>query len=93
MYLIICLNIYLLIIIKIQLVDKVYKLENIKEDWVDICKNLNIDIELEKTEKNSSKFEYNYEDYYNEELKDIVYELYEDDFIISDIKNISKQLL
>ena len=67
---------------KIQLVNKIYKLENIKEDWIDICKNLDIDKELLKTEKNSSKFNYNYEDYYDKELKDIVYELYKDDFII-----------
>ena len=67
---------------KIQLVDKVYKVENIEEDLKDLCKNLNIDRELIKTEKNSSKFEYNFEDYYDEEIKEIVYELYKDDFII-----------
>ena len=67
---------------KIQIIDKVYKLENINEDWIDICKNLNIDKKLIKTEKNSTKFNYNYEDYYDQELKDIVYDLYKDDFKI-----------
>lgn len=67
---------------KVSIVDKVYKLENIKEDWKDICKNLNIEKDLVKVEKYSSKHEYNYLDYYNQELKDIVYDLYKDDFII-----------
>lgn len=67
---------------KVLIVDKVYKLENIKEDWKDICKNLNIEKDLVKVEKYSSKHEYNYLDYYNQELKDIVYDLYKDDFII-----------
>lgn len=67
---------------KLQIVDKVYKLENLKNDWIEICKKLNIEKELIKIEKNSTDFSYNYEDYYTEELKEIVYELYKDDFEI-----------
>lgn len=63
-----------------QIVDKIYKLENIDEDWIDICKNLNINKELIKCEKNSSKMKYDYNDYYDQELKNIVYNLYKLDF-------------
>ena len=64
--------------------ENIYKLENIKEDWNKI-KTKNISIDLKHTEKNSSKFKYNYEIYYpSQELKEIVYELYKDDFIIFD---------
>lgn len=65
--------------------ENIYKLENIKDDWNKIKTKLNIDVDLKHTEKNASKFKYNYEDYYpSQELKEIVYELYKDDFIIFD---------
>ena len=65
--------------------ENIYKLENIKEDWNKIKTKLNINVDLKYTEKNASKFKYNYEDYYDSpELKQIVYELYKDDFIIFD---------
>jgi hypothetical protein len=67
---------------KIKIVNKIYKLENLNEEWSNICKILQIDKELIKTEKNASKFEYNYQDYYDDELKSIVYEMYKDDFEI-----------
>lgn len=67
---------------KIKIIDKIYKLENINKEWKDICKILSIEKELIKSEKNSSKFEYDYKEYYDEELKNIVYELYKDDFEI-----------
>jgi hypothetical protein len=65
---------------KIKIVNKIYKLENLNEEWSDICEILEIDKELVRTEKNASKFKYNYEDYYDDELKSIVYEMYKDDF-------------
>ena len=67
---------------KKQIVDDIFKLENINEDWNIICSKLNIEKELIKTEKNSTSYKYNYEDYYDENLKNIVYELYKDDFEI-----------
>jgi hypothetical protein len=65
---------------KVKIVNKIYKLENLNEEWTDICEILDIDKELVRTEKNASKFKYNYEDYYDDELKSIVYEMYKDDF-------------
>jgi len=67
---------------KVQIIKDIFKLENINNDWEIIKKKINIDSDLQKVEKYSSKFKYNYEDYYTEELKDIVYELYKDDFTI-----------
>ena len=67
---------------KIQIVDEIYKLENIEEDWIKICEKLNIDKELIKSEKNASTFKYDYNEYYDDELRNIVYELYKDDFEI-----------
>ena len=67
---------------KIKIVNKIYKLENLNEEWSNICKILQIDKELIRSEKNASKFEYNYQDYYDDELKSIVYEMYKDDFEI-----------
>ena len=67
---------------KIQIVEKIYKLEELNENWKEITEILNIDKELIKVEKNSSKFKYNYKDYYDNDLKKIVYELYHDDFEI-----------
>lgn len=67
---------------KVKIVNKIYKLENLNEQWNEICEILEIDKELVKTEKNASKFEYNYEDYYDDEIKSIVYEMYKDDFEI-----------
>jgi len=65
---------------KVKIVNKIYKLENLNEEWTDICEILDIDKELVRTEKNASKFKYNYEDYYDDELKNIVYMMYKDDF-------------
>jgi len=67
---------------KIKIVNKIYKLENLNEEWLNICEILDIDKELIRSEKNASKFKYNYEDYYDEDLKSIVYEMYKDDFEI-----------
>ena len=67
---------------KIKIVNKIYKLENLNEEWSNICEILDIDKELIRSEKNASKFKYNYKDYYDEDLKSIVYEMYKDDFEI-----------
>jgi len=67
---------------KIKIVNKIYKLENLNEEWPNICEILDIDKELIRSEKNASKFKYNYEDYYDDELKNIVYMMYKDDFEI-----------
>jgi len=66
------------------LVDFIGKLENIEEDWNYINEKLNIKKELLKSEKYSSGFNYDYESYYTPKLKEIVYELYEKDFIYFD---------
>ena len=71
---------------KKQIIDDIFKLENINEDWNIICSKLNIKKDLIKVEKNSTNHKYNYEDYYDDDLKNIVYELYKDDFEIFDYK-------
>lgn len=66
------------------LVDFVGKLENINNDWNYVCERIGINRELAKISKYSTDFNYNYEDYYDDELKEIVYQLYEKDFIYFD---------
>ena len=66
------------------LTDFIGKLENIEEDWKYITEILKLEKELLKSEKYSSGFSYDYESYYTPQLKEIVYELYEKDFIYFD---------
>lgn len=63
------------------IVDFIGKLENIQEDWNVVCKKLMIENEITHSKKYASPFEYKYEEYYTPELKEIVYQLYEKDFI------------
>ena len=67
---------------KKKIVDDIFKLENIQNEWKIICNKLQINLDLIKTEKNATQFKYNYEEYYDDELKNIVYDLYKDDFEI-----------
>ena len=60
--------------------DLVMKFENINEDWQILCKKININRKLIKDDKYSSGKKYNYKDYYDDELRNIVYNLYKDDF-------------
>lgn len=62
--------------------DFVIKYETLSQDWTQLCQKLNINIDLLKVDQNSSKHTYNYLDYYDDELKNIVYDLYKEDFII-----------
>lgn len=62
--------------------DIILKFENLKTDWITLCKKINKDIKLIKVDKYSSLNKYNYLDYYDNELKNIVYELYKKDFIL-----------
>lgn len=62
--------------------DMVLKFESLNDDWSKLCAKIGKDIELLKVEKYSSSHSYNYLDYYDDELKEIVYELYKDDFLI-----------
>ena len=66
------------------LMDFIGKLENIEEDWKYITEILKLEKELLRSEKYSSGFSYDYESYYTPKLKEIVYELYEKDFIYFD---------
>ena len=67
-------------------IDVILRFENLNKDWNKICKIINKDIKLIKSNKYSSLKKYNYLDYYNSELKKIVYELYKDDFILFNYK-------
>lgn len=60
--------------------DLVIKFEKINEDWQILCKKLNINRKLIKSNKYSYGKTYNYNDYYDDELRNIVYNLYKDDF-------------
>jgi hypothetical protein len=66
--------------------DMILRFENLEEDWNKLCKKINKNIQLIKVDTYSSKKKYNYLDYYDIELKNIVYELYKDDFIIFNYK-------
>ena len=62
--------------------DFIMKFENLEEDWIKLCENLKINKKLIKVDKYSSKKKYNYLDYYDDKLKEIVYQLYEKDFLL-----------
>ena len=57
--------------------DHIIKLENIKED----CKTLGIELKLHYAKTKLSKIYNNYLDAYTQKTKDIVYNLYKEDFI------------
>ncbi|MBD3328477.1 hypothetical protein GF340_04195 [Candidatus Peregrinibacteria bacterium] len=58
------------------LVDVVYKLENISEDFNKVCNSLGIDTVLPHVNKTDHK---NYRSYYNQETKKIVADIYQTD--------------
>lgn len=61
-------------------IDTLLRFETLQEDWNNFCSKINKEIVLLKLHQYSSGKKYNYLDYYDEELKQIVYELYKDDF-------------
>ena len=67
-------------------IDLILRYENLETDWNKLCKIINKDIKLLKIDKYSSKKKYNYLDYYDYNLKNIVYKLYKDDFLIFNYK-------
>jgi len=73
----------------IILVDEIIKFENLNEEWVKISKKINtlhnftpIKETLEVINATPHKMNKNWKDYYNEETKEIVYNLYKKDFEI-----------
>ena len=69
---------------KIDYLDFVGKLENIKNDFKKICKLLGIK-EMQIQHKNKTKHKH-WEEYYNKELKDLVYKRYKGDFDFGNYK-------
>ena len=67
-------------------IDMILRFENLKKHWKFFCYKINKNIKLIKVDQYSSGKKYNYLDYYDDNLKDIVYELYKDDFIIFNYK-------
>ena len=59
------------------IVDFIARYENLNDDWKTICKRINKDIPLKHINKSKRS---NYEDYYDQETKDIVYNVYKKDF-------------
>jgi len=57
-------------------VDYVSRLENLKTDWVEICKRMDIKCEMMHDKKSEHK---HYSEYYNDKTKDMVYKFYKDD--------------
>jgi len=60
--------------------DYVMKFEKINKDWEILCKKLKINRKLIKDGTYSSGKKYNYNEYYDDELRNIVYNLYKEDF-------------
>ena len=65
------------------LVDKVFKLENLKEEWYDLCNQLGICVKL--PHENTS-YHKDYRAYYTEETAEIVADLFQDDIEAFDYK-------
>lgn len=79
----------------IILVDEIIKFENLNEEWIKISKKINtlhnftpIKETLEVINATPHKMNKNWEDYYNEETKEIVYNLYKKDFEIFGYKKL-----
>ena len=62
--------------------DMILRFENLEQDWKIFCKHMKKDIQLNKMKLYSSNKVYSYEDYYDDDLKKIVFEMYKDDFRI-----------
>jgi hypothetical protein len=60
-------------------IDYIGRFENINNDWKQIIKRIKIKTPLKRSMKRYSG-KYNWRTFYNKELKDIVYNLYEIDF-------------
>ena len=60
--------------------DYIIKFERLDKDWEIVCKKLNIKRKLVNEGKYSSGKKYDYNDYYDDELRNIVYNLYKEDF-------------
>ncbi len=84
------------IVIKtISLVDQIMRFENLGEDWKKVSEKINsqrhpsfgrVSESLQVINANPSKFNKSYEDFYKEETKEIVYNLYRKDFELFDYK-------
>jgi len=61
-------------------IDFVGKVENLKEDWGKICDQFNWEEKLEMPVKKKTKTVEYYEDYYTEEMTEIVFDYFKKDF-------------